>query len=76
MNIIDRTVARINEEFNRQGNGARITLKNTGKTYAIYASNDNTYVITDQLSIWEEGTMETRVPTIEALAKLIISLNR
>lgn len=76
MNMIDRTVDRINEEFNRQGNGARITLKHTGKTYAIYASNDNTYVITDQLSIWEEATMETRVPTIEALAKLIISLNR
>lgn len=76
MTLVDKTIARINEEFTKQGNGARITLKKSGKTYGMWASNDNTFVLTDKLSIWEDGTIEQRVPNIKALAELIISLNK
>lgn len=76
MTLVEKTVARINEEFAKQGNGATITLKSTGKQFNIYASEDNTYYITDQLNIWEDRTFDKRCKTVEDLAKTIIGLSK
>ena len=71
--LIAKTVARINEEFENQGNGATIKHKN-GNSYNIWCQNTGSYQITDQLSIWEEETFCKTVPTIEDLARVILSI--
>ena len=71
--LLERTVDRINEEFAKQGNGAYINHKN-GKTYVIYAQNPGTYRIDDKLTVWTEETFCKIVPTIEDLARVILSL--
>lgn len=73
MSLIDKTVARIREEFSKQGNGAIIHHKN-GKDYALYFQQTGCYHITDQVSIWEPETFRSTVPTIEELAEVIINL--
>ena len=50
MTILQRTVNRIKEEFEKQGNGAIIHHKN-GKTYELWAQETGTYQITDKLTI-------------------------
>lgn len=69
----EKTIARINEEFAKQGNGARINHRN-GKQYAIYACNDGTYCITDQVCIWVEETFKRNRLTLEELAEVILGL--
>lgn len=71
--LLERTVNRINEEFAKQGNGAYIN-HNNGKTYEIFAQECGTYRIDDKLTIWQEETFCKIVPTIEDLARVILSL--
>lgn len=73
MDLIQRTVARIREEFEKQGNGALIHHKN-GKDYVIYLQETGWYHITDQINIWDTYTLRRTVPTIEKLAEVILSL--
>ena len=73
MIILQRTVNRIKEEFEKQGNGAIIHHKN-GKTYELWAQETGTYQITDKLTIWQEETFCKTVPTVTDLAKVILNL--
>lgn len=73
MTLVERTVARINEEFEKQGNGAVINHKN-GKSYNLFVQECGTYRIDDKPNIWEEQTFCKIVPTIEDLARVILSL--
>lgn len=71
--LIAKTVARINEEFEKQGNGAIINHKN-GNTYAIWCQNCGTYLIEDNHTVWEVTNFSKTVPTIEDLARVILSI--
>lgn len=73
MGLKERTVARINEVFAEQGNLARINHKN-GKTYVLTAQNNGSYRIDDKTSVWSEQTFMKIVPTVEALAEVILGL--